>query len=270
MLDHLGDVTAEPRGVDYIETDAGGVAAMWATPKSCAQDRVLLCAHGGGFIAGSIYSHRKMFAHVAKAVGCRALLVDYRLSPESPHPSPVDDMLTAYRSLLEQGIAPGAIALVGDSAGGGLIVTTMLKARDQGTPLPAAAVPLSPWFDMRASGESYDTNADKDCLISRPVILGMAGAFLGAAGDPDDPLASPLHAELAGLPPMLIQVGSVEALLDDSRNFAARAKAAGVDVTLEIIPDMQHVFHILAGAAPEADAAIANIAAWLRARLGLA
>ncbi|MBV8615608.1 MAG: alpha/beta hydrolase fold domain-containing protein, partial [Acetobacteraceae bacterium] len=153
MLEHLGDVTAEPGGVDYIEVDAGGVPAMWAGPKDARADRVLLCAHGGGYVAGSMYSHRKVYGHLAKAIGCRALIVHYERAPEAVHPRPVDDMVKAYAWLLrEQGIRPNHIAVVGDSAGGGLAITTMLRAREKGLPLPAAAMPLSPWVDMEGKG----------------------------------------------------------------------------------------------------------------------
>lgn len=270
MFDHWGDITAEPGGVDAIEVDAGGVPALWVVPKGCAADRVLLCTHGGGYVTGSMYTHRKVFGHIAKAVGCRALVVHYRRAPESVHPGPVDDAVASYRWLLEkEGIAPGHIALTGDSAGGGLAITTLLRAREQGLPMPAATMPLSPWADMEATGSTFEANAEKDVLVSRDIIKAMAGTFLGAAGDPRDPLASPIHADLKGLPPIYIQVGADETLLDDSRRLAENARQAGVEVALDVFPDMQHVFHFLAGVAPEADDAIAKLAAWVRPRLGL-
>lgn len=268
-FEHWGDVTAEPGGVDYIETEAGGVPALWATPKSCAQSRVLLCAHGGGYVTASMYTHRKVYAHVAKAIGCRALIVNYGRAPENIHPGPVDDMVTAYKWLLDQGIAPKHIALIGDSAGGGLAVTTMLRAREKGLPLPAATMPLSPWLDMEAGGETFETNRERDVLVTRDVIGVMAGTFLGEGGDRKHPHANPLHADLRGLPPMYIQTGADEALLTDSRDLAALARKSGVDVTLEVVPEMQHVFQFLAGVAPEADAAIARLAGWVRPHLGL-
>jgi len=269
LFDHWGDVTAEPGGVDYLEVDAGGVPAMWAVPKGCAQDRVLLCSHGGGYLTGSMYTHRKVFGHIAKAIGCRALIVHYRRAPENVHPGPVDDMVTAYRWLLDQGIKPAHIALTGDSAGGGLAVTTLLRAREKGLPMPAATMPLSPWLDMEAGGATFETNRDKDVLVSREVIQVMAGSFLGEGGNRHDPHANPLHGDLAGLPPMYIQVGEHETLLDDSRNLADAARRAGVDVKLDTFPEMQHVFQFLAGHAPEADKAIRDLAAWVRPKLGL-
>jgi monoterpene epsilon-lactone hydrolase len=268
-FEHWGDVTAEPGGVDYAETDAGGVPAMWATPKGCAETRVLLCAHGGGYVTGSMYTHRKVYAHVAKAIGCRALIVNYRRAPENIHPGPVDDMVASYKWLLDQGIEPKHVALIGDSAGGGLAVTTILRAREKGLPLPAATMPLSPWLDMEAGGETFETNRAQDVLVTRDVIGVMAGTFLGEGGDRKHPLANPLLADLRGLPPMYIQTGGDETLLSDSRDLAEHARKSGVDVTLEVVPEMQHVFQFLAGVAPEADAAIARLANWVRPRLGL-
>jgi epsilon-lactone hydrolase len=269
MFEQWGRITGEPGGVDYIETNAGGVPAMWAAPKSCTQDRVLLCAHGGGYVVGSMYTHRKVYAHVARALGCRALVVHYGRAPENVHPGPVSDMARSYKWLLDQGIRPDHIALIGDSAGGGLAVTTILCARGQGLPLPAATMPLSPWLDMEATGATFETNAEKDLIVTRDLIQGMASSFLGEGGNRRDPLANPLHADLRGFPPMYIQTGADETLLDDSRKLADLARKFGVDVTLEIVPEMQHVFQFLAGTAPEADAAIMRLAIWVGPKLGL-
>jgi len=269
MLEQWGNITGEPRGVDYIETSASEVPALWAAPKNCAEDRVLLCAHGGGYVAASMYTHRKTYGHVAKAIGCRALIVDYRRAPENVHPGPVNDMAQSYKWLLDQGIRPGHVALIGDSAGGALAVTTILRTRQQGLPLPAATMPLSPWLDMEATGATFETNAQKDLIASRDMIQAMAGMFLGEGGNRRDPLANPLYADLTGLPPMYIQTGADETLLDDSRKLAELARKSGVDVTLEIVPEMQHVFQFLAGTAPEADAAIRRLADWVRPKLGL-
>lgn len=269
MFEHWGDVTAEPGGVDYIEASANGVQALWAAPKGCVADRVLLCTHGGGYVTGSMYTHRKVFGHIAKAVGCRALIVHYRRAPEFVHPGPVDDVVACYRWLLDQGIKPQHIALTGDSAGGGLAVTTLLRAREKGLPMPAATMPLSPWADMAASSKTFATNGEKDVLVSRDIIKVMAGMFLGGAGNPKDPLASPIYADLTGLPPIYIQVGGDETLLDDSRRLAENARKAGVDVSIDVYPGMQHVFQFLAGVAPEADEAIGKLAVWVRPKLGL-
>jgi acetyl esterase/lipase len=270
LFDHWGDVTAEPGGVDYIEVDAGGVPALWAVPKGCAQDRVLQCTHGGGYVTGSMFTHRKMFGHFAKAIGCRALILHYRRAPEHVHPAPVEDAARSYRWLLDQGIKPQHIAFTGDSAGGGMSVTTLLKLRELGLPMPAATMPLSPWLDMEGAAPTFESNRDKDALVQREIIQAMAGTFLGENGNRKDPLANPLHADLHGLPPMYIQVGGDETLLDDSRHLAQKARDAGVQVMIEIEPGMQHVYHFLAGTAPEADAAIGRLAAWVRPKLGLA
>lgn len=271
VFDHWGDVTREPGGVDYSEAEVHGIPVMWAVPKGCAQDRVLLCTHGGGYVVGSMYSHRKMFAHIAKAVGCRALIVHFRRAPENLLPGPVEDTALAYEWLLDQGIRPDHIAFVGDSAGGALAVSGILRAREKNLPLPAASLPMSPFLDLEAKGGSYDTNGSKDALVScREIIWGMAKLSLGEGGDALHPLVNPSLADLRGMPPMLIQVGGDESLLDDSKALAARARKDGVDVTLEIVPDMQHVFQFLAGHVPQADAAIARMAAWVRPKLGLA
>ena len=264
-----GDLTAEPRGVDYIETEAGGAPAMWLVPKGCTEARVLLCMHGGGFVGGSIYSHRKLFGQLAKAAGMRALVFDYRLAPEHIHPAQVDDAIAAYRWLLEQGIDGGQIAFTGDSSGGGLAITTQLCARELGLPLPAAAMPFSPWFDMELTGASYESNRDKDAFFYKEVVQGLVMMFLGEGGNPRDPLANPFYADLSGLPPIYIQVGGEETLLDDSRRFAELAGKAGVDVRLEIFPEQQHTFQMAAGRAPEADDAIRKLAEWVRRKLGL-
>lgn len=269
MFDHWGDVTAEPGGVDYLEVDAAGVPCLWAVPKGAAMDRVLVCTHGGGYVVGSMYSHRKVFGHLAKAVGCRAIILHYRRAPEFAHPAQNEDAVAVYKWLLDQGIAPRHIATTGDSAGGGLCTSLVLGARKAGLPLPAAIMPQSPWYDMEGTGETLKTKAAVDAIVQASVLEAMRGMFLGEQGSPQDPLASPLLADLEGLPPIYIQVGSDETLLDDSLRFAAKAKAAGVDVRCDVFPEMQHVFHFLAGRAPEADEAIRRYADWVRPKLGL-
>lgn len=269
MFSHWGDVTAEPGGVDYAEVDVDGMLGLWIVPKGAATDTVLLCSHGGGYVAGSVYTHRKFFAHVAKQAGCRALAVEYALCPEQTHPAPVQDMVRAYRWLTgHEGIRPASVALIGDSAGGSLALTTVAAVRDAGLPLPAATVPLSPWAGGDTSGASYDANRDNDVLVTREMSAAIGGIFLGDS-DPHDPLANPLYIDYAGYPPIYIQVGGHEAVLDDSTRPAAAAQAAGVDVTIDIFPEMQHCFQLMAGAAPEADDAVARIAAWLRAKLDI-
>jgi len=269
LIEGWNVLTTEPGGVDYVEIDApGGVPALGVAPHGAHNDRVLLCVHGGGFVSGSMYTHRKMYGHLAKAVGARAVIPNYRLLPEGQHPAPLDEIFTTYRWLLDQGIKPEHIAITGDSAGGGVVVTAQLRVRDAGLPLPAAAMPLSPWFDMEVVGETMISNAGKDALFNHGWVKQLAAGFLGGT-DPKAPYANPLYADLAGLPPMYIQVGGDELLLDDSRRLAELAEKAGVDVRLDVFPEQQHSFQMMAGRAPEADDAIARLAEWVRPLLGL-
>ena len=268
LFDTWGDITGEPGGIDYLEVDAGGVEAMWAVPKACKDDRVVLCTHGGGYVVGSMYTHRKIFGHIAKAIGCKALILHYRRAPENPHPAQVEDSVTAYNWLLDEGYKAEHICTTGDSAGGALCTSVLLGIRDKGLPMPAAALPMSPWYDPEGTGESLKTNAEKDCLVQKDVLEGMAGMFLGGASS-KDPLANLLCADLAGLPPIYIQVGGDETLLDDSLRFEKLAKDAGVDIKCDVYPEMQHVFHFMAGKAPEADNAVQKMADWVKPKLGL-
>lgn len=264
-----GDLTAEPQGVDYLESEAAGLPAMWAVPKHASTDRVLMCIHGGGFVSGSIYTHRKMFGHLAKAAGTRALLVSYRLLPEGVFPAPEGDVTNAYRWLLDQGISAGRIAFAGDSVGGWLAVTVQLRARELGLPLPAAALLMSPCVDMETTGKSYETNRDSDPFFKRDVVRGIIRAFLGDDTDARDPRANPLYADLSGLGPLYVQAGGDETLADDARLLYEHAVKAGVDARLDIVPGMLHTFQMAAGRAPEADDAIRELAGWVRPRLGL-
>ena len=267
MFEEWATVTAEPADVAYEETTIDGIPALWARPSSPTQNRLLICFHGGGYVTGSRKSHRKLFGHIAAAAGASALIVDYRRAPEYPYPAAVEDAMTVYRWALASGVAADSVAFVGDSAGGGLSVAAALSARRDKVPLPGAIFLMSPWLDLDATGASYDTNAGVDLIVSRPVIQGLVPAYLGASGSSQDPIANPILADPTGLPPILIQVGGHESFLDDSRKFAAAASQAGVDVDLDVVPEMQHVFQFLAGVAPEADAAIARAGMWLRAKL---
>jgi monoterpene epsilon-lactone hydrolase len=263
-----GGMTTEPGSVDYLEIEVAGLPALWAVPHGSAEDRVILSIHGGGGVSGSIYTHRKLFAHLAKAAGVRALLTDYRGSPEHSHPAPLEDTTTAYRWLLDEGIDAKRIALAGDSSGGGLSITTMLRTRELGLPTAAALMLMSPWVDMAVSSDTFETNRESDVFFFKEVVQGLAAMFLGGA-DPKDPLASPLYADLAGLPPMYIQVGGDETLLGESRRLEEYARKADVEVELDVFPEQQHTFQMAAGRAPEADDAIGRFAHWVRPKLGL-
>ena len=268
--DYWATLTGEPGQVDYIDATVGGVPALWAIPKGAVWDRVIVCFHGGGYMMGSRYSHRKMYAHLAKAVGCRALLVDYRLTPEHAHPAQVDDAVASYRGLLEQGIRPAHIVFSGDSAGGGLAIGAQIRARHSGLPLTSGSMVMSAWTDMTLSGRSYDSNRSKDPVFRREMVGGLVHMLLGADPDLQNPYVSPICADLRGLPPIYLQVGGDEGLLDDSVMFAERAKAAGVDVKLDVFPEMLHSFQMAAGRAPEADDALSRLGTWARPLLGLA
>jgi epsilon-lactone hydrolase len=252
-----------PDGVKGTSVMAGRVPAEWIDSSSADMDRVVLYFHGGGYVAGSIDSHRNLTGHIAKAVGCRVLALDYRLAPEHPHPAPVVDAVNAYRWLLAQDYAADHIVIAGDSAGGGLAVATLLRARSHELPLPAGTVLMSPLVDLEATGSSMTTRASMDPLITKSLVLDNVGLFIGD-GDRRDPDAAPLHGDLTGLPPMLIQVGDAEVLLDDAVRLAALAETVGVRSFLEVWPEMVHVFQASASYVPEADQAIARIAEFCR------
>jgi epsilon-lactone hydrolase len=248
---------------------AGGVDCEWIAAPGSRDDRVVVYFHGGGFRIGSVRSHRALMAALSAASGCRVLGVEYRRAPEHRFPAPVDDGLAVYAWLREQGIAAGRIAFAGDSAGAGLALSALLSLRDQAKSMPVAAVLMSAWTDLSASGDSYRSRAEADPIHQRPMILAMARGYLGEGVDARDPIASPLFADLHGLPPLLLQVGDRETVLDDSRAFAAKAKDAGVDVKLEVWDDMIHVFQQFPAELVEARRAVASLGAFLRERLAV-
>ena len=254
-----------PAGVTCTPVEAGGVSAEWSVADGAAEDKVILYVHGGGYVMGSAGSHRDLTGRLSQASGARVLSLNYRLAPEHPFPAPVDDTVAAYRWLLAQGISASNIAIGGDSAGGGLAFAALLAIRDAGDPVPAAGVGISPWVDMEGTGESMTTRAAVDPVVQKEGLLGMAGLYLGGA-DPKNPLAAPLHANLAGLPPLLIHVGDAETLLDDSTRITERARKAGVNVTLKIWDEMPHVWHLFAPILPEGQQAIEEIGAFFKER----
>jgi acetyl esterase/lipase len=243
---------------------AGGVPAEWVLAPNQEQIGVVLFLHGGGYISGSPRTHRPLIAAIAYETGARVLALDYRLAPEHPYPAALEDAWLAYWWLLEQDVAPRQIAVMGDSAGGGLTMALLLALRDAHAPLPAAAAGLSPWFDLALQGDSLHTNAGTDYL-NEHILRNCARYYLGEQCDPQHtPLASPLYANLAGLPPLLLQVGTAEMLLDDARRFAQAARAAGVEVELEIWDDMIHVWHFLYRMLPEARQAVEHLGLFVR------
>jgi acetyl esterase/lipase len=246
----------------FERVEAGGVAGEWSKRGDANGGPVVLYFHGGGYGLGSVDTHRDLVARVCKASRATALSLEYRLAPEHRFPAQLHDATNGYRWLLEQGIAPERIVLVGDSAGGGLVLSALVRLRDSGTPLPAAGVCMSPWVDLEALGASVDENEPYD-YISRRALEQYRKRFVGDA-DPRNPLAAPLYADLRGLPPLLIQVGSAETLLDDSMRIAERARHADVDVTLHVWEDMIHVWQLFAFIAPQATAAIDEIGSFVR------
>lgn len=265
----IEESASEPQGVTITETYAGGSRAYWHDPAGGAADRVVLYVHGGGYVIGSARVYDRLAGHLANSVGCRILNVDYRLAPEHPHPAAVQDATNAYRWLLAQGYKAEHIAISGDSAGGGLTLATLLSIKENGLPQPAAAVPLSPWTDMEGTGDSMTSNAANDLLVQKAGLLGMAAMFLGEGTHPRDPLAAPLYGDYRGIAPLYIQVGGDETLLDDSTRVAEKARAAGVEVNLDVFPEMQHVFQMSVGKMPEATDAVGRIGAYLKVKLGL-
>jgi epsilon-lactone hydrolase len=247
--------------------DVDGLAGEWHTTVGSDHDRRLLFLHGGGWMSGSLASHRALVSKVVAAAGGVGLAVEYRLAPEHPFPAGLHDCLAAYRWLTANGpagpTAARTTAIVGDSAGGNLALACLLALRDAGSPLPNAAVAMSPLTDFSGEGESRVTRADVEPVIPPGGVRGTGRMYVQGNADILDPLVSPLYADLAGLPPLLIQVGDAEVMLSDSTMFAAKAGAAGVDVTLEVWDDMPHVFQVFAPFLPEAHEAIEHVAAFL-------
>ena len=252
-----------PVGVAIEEACVGGLSGLWFKPQGAERDAVIMYLHGGGYVLQSANSHRKLTAHLALQSKCNVLSVNYRLAPEHPHPAAVTDAMVAYKWLLDNGYAASKIAISGDSAGGGLSLALLLAAKRDGIPQPAGAAVFSPWVDLVGTGESMDTNAGADLMVNRHALGLMASMFL-AGGSPEDPLAAPLYGDFAGVAPLFIQVGGDETLLDDSTRIAAKASQAGVPVSLEIFPEMQHVFQAGVGMIPEATEAVAKAGHWLR------
>lgn len=269
VMDQNTKVFPVPAGIAMEHADLGGLKAEWmladGASSALSSAPVLLYFHGGGYVIGSALSHRHITGELARLTRGRVLSVEYALAPEQPFPAAVSDGVKAYRWLLDRGHAPAAIAIGGDSAGGGLTAATLIAARDQGLPMPAGAVLLSPWTDLTCDTETYRTREASDPMIAPDGIREMANLYLAGA-DPRNPLASPNFADLSGLPPLLIHVGSEEVLLQDARGLAERARAAGVDARLEVWDRMFHVWHAFYQMLEEGEAALRKVAAFLDER----
>lgn len=254
-------------GVSTEAVDVDGVPAEWVVASNAEANRVILYLHGGGYVLGSIASHRGLAANLSKATQGRVLLIDYRLAPEHPFPAAVEDATTAYRWLVKDGVDPARLTVAGDSAGGGLTVATLVALRESGDSLPAAGVCISPWVDMEAIGESMTTRSGRDPMVQREGLLNFAGMYLNGA-DPRSPLAAPLYADLKGIPPLLIQVGTAETLYDDSIRLVERARESGVDAVMEPWDEMVHIWLMFAPFLPEGQQAVERIGEYMRERTG--
>lgn len=250
-------------GVRRREATVGDIPCEWLVPDKCDEAPVILYLHGGIYMLGSANTHRRMVSFIARAAGMRALIPNYRLAPEHPFPAAIEDATLIFRKLLEQGMAPARTAIAGDSAGGGLTMATLLSLKNSGDPLPAAGVLLSPWVDLAAKGESLKTRAGVDPWFDPDNMPEMVRRYCGNR-DPKAPLISPLYGDLSGLPPLLIQVGDHEILLSDSTRLAERVTQAGGKATLQVWPEMWHVFQYFIGQMPESAKAIADIGGFLK------
>ncbi len=247
---------------------AGNVPAEWMRTPASRKDHVMLYLHGGGYVLGSPKTHRSLTAQIAHLTKSSLLVIDYRMGPEDPFPAAIDDALAAWRWLLDdQGLDPAKCSVAGDSAGGGLTAAFLLSARDKKLPLPACASLLSPWADLTGTAKALETNASSDPMVNKEGLIRMAGLYLGGASA-KDPLASPIFADLKGLPPLLVQVTSAEALYDDSRVLADNAKKAGVNITFQTWPNLVHVFQLFHFMLPEAQAAMEKIGDFTRQHSG--
>jgi epsilon-lactone hydrolase len=266
--DHFANIPLLP-GANVEHAEVGGVPGDWLTMPGADGARAVLYIHGGAFVLCSPRGYRPLGTRIAKATRARTFLVDYRLAPEHPFPAAIQDSADAYRGILGRGVAPSSIVIAGDSAGGNLVIATLLSLRDAGVPLPVGGVCISPWVDLECVGETMKSKADVDPLCTYDSMIAQAALYLNGHSA-RDPLASPIHADLRGLPPLLIQVGTEETLLDDSKRLARRAEDAGVSVRLEIFDGMPHVWHVFASYLPEGQEAIDKIGQFVDGRLAKA
>ena len=264
-FDKLADFLSTPDDIQSEPVSANGVAGEFISAPGADPARCIYYLHGGGYVIGNVNTHRVLAYDLSKASGARVLSMDYGLAPEHPFPAGLEDAVSGYQWLLASGVQPEHAVIAGDSAGGGLAVATLLALRDRGVALPAAAVCFSPWVDLLGEGASMTTRADVDPMVQKDALLFYTDLYM-AGGDPKNPLASPLYADLAGLPPTLIQVGDAETLLDDSTRLAAQMKAAGVEVELEVWDKMIHVWQLFAPILSEGREAVAKAGAFVAAK----
>ncbi|RSL99264.1 hypothetical protein CDV31_012273 [Fusarium ambrosium] len=269
IVEQFATVATEPTDVKYEEVNCPGSVrpAIWCTPLSSSPKSVILYTHGGGFIACSPSSHRKLVGHLAKRAGCHAIIIDYRLAPEYQFPAQIEDVVATYKWLINnRGFSSKNIAFVGDSAGGNLTVSATLAARNLDLDVPGAIVGFSPWIDMKLTGKSFSANLHTDALVYEGAMDNAVAVYVGGASL-DSPLLDLPHAELKGFPPMYLTSGTAEVFQDDAIELAKRARAAGVDVQLESSEGMQHVWVYMAGKAPEADKTLSEAAEFIRSKI---
>jgi monoterpene epsilon-lactone hydrolase len=256
-----------PDGTTATPIDAGGIPAEWVVADNASPELRLLYLHGGGYVICGPATHRDLAGRISQASGVSVLVIDYRLAPEHPFPAAVNDAVAALRWMRDHGPAGAAPAratfVAGDSAGGGLTLATLLAVRDTGERVPDAAVTISAWTDLACTGDSVHTRADVDPMVTDAVLRRMTAEYL-QGGEATQPLASPLYADLRGLPPLLMQVGDAEVLLDDTTRVATKAQAAGCEVTLEVYPEMMHIFQLFAPVLPEGQQAIDRIGRFIK------
>lgn len=265
MRDGFAELVSGGRRPTTIRpVDASGVPGAWIGDETT--ERVVLYCHGGGYQMGSILSHGDLMQKLADESGAKVFGFNYRLAPEHRYPAALEDAVTVYRWLIESGVRPERLAIAGDSAGAGLALALMLKLRELGSPLPATAVFLSPWLDLQARSETYQSMAAVDPLTQRDKVLRMARTYIGKQGDPSDPLASPIEGDLTRMPPILVHVGGSETVLGDSELLLDRAARAGTDVKVEIWPGMIHHFQVFPELT-EASQSLRQIGAYLREKL---
>jgi acetyl esterase/lipase len=270
LAERLHMLASEPEGVTYAEADVDGMPAIWCIPLDASPEHVLLHSHSGGSVVSSMYMDRKAIAHLAKATRARALLINFRLAPEHRFPAQIEDVEMAFDWLLRQGYHPQHIGSIGHSIGGNYAVNLPLTLARKGKNMPGAVLSMSPWFDMEVKNKTIETHAHLDKQLNREQLLGFSDLMLDGTGvSKADPRINLMHADPASLPPTMIFYGDQEILSGDANDFAECAIAAGVDVTLRTLPFGQHNFILGAGRVPEIDAAVAEMAEWLRAKLGV-
>lgn len=267
-IDLLAGASPLAEGTVGEAVDVDGVPGEWLRPPGVAEDGALLYLHGGGYVVGSVVSHRPLASKLAAATGVPALIIDYRMGPEDPFPAAVDDAVASFHWLVARGLDPSRIAVAGDSAGGGLTLATLLALRDAGGPVPGAAACISPWADLTMSTPSMDANTGGDPMLDRERLQWYADRYVPDGTDPRSPLVSPCFADLSGLPPVVVHAADDEVLVDDARLVAEAVEAAGGTVEYRTWPDAFHVFHATAGLTPEGDEAVAAMGAFLKAHLG--